>query len=96
MSDADKRQLTIKAGVVKRVRTELRMYQGEAEQEQARVQKLRDEGADPTDVKFAVRGRDGALPIGQAALPGGAAGAAAPPRAPAALGGELVRQREAL
>lgn len=61
MSDEDRRQLKIKASTVKRLRKELSMYIQEEEKEQARVQKLRDEGADPHDIKYAVSW-DGPLP----------------------------------
>ncbi len=54
MSDADRRQLKIKAGTVRRLRKELGMYIEEKEREQTKVQKLRDEGADPYDIKYAV------------------------------------------
>ncbi len=57
MSEADKRQIKIKAGAVKRLRRELALYIEEQEKEQAKVQKLRDEGADPHDIKYAVSGR---------------------------------------
>lgn len=55
MSDADKKALKVKTGVVKRLRKELDMYQKEVQTEQAKVQKLKDAGADPHDIKYAVR-----------------------------------------
>lgn len=55
MSEANRRQLKIKAGTVRRLRKELAMYIEEQEKEAAKVQKLRDEGADPHDIKYAVR-----------------------------------------
>lgn len=54
MSDADKRTLKVKTGVVKRLRKELEMYAAEVEAESAKVQKLKDEGADLHDIKYAV------------------------------------------
>ncbi len=57
MSDADKRQIKIKVGALKRLRRELALYMEEQEKEQAKVQKLRDDGADPHDIKYAVSGR---------------------------------------
>ncbi|KAJ3369366.1 hypothetical protein AMAG_14590 [Allomyces macrogynus ATCC 38327] len=45
------RDLKIKTGVVKRVHKETFMYQKEAEQQQARIQKLIDSGADEHDVR---------------------------------------------
>lgn len=54
MSEADKRTLKVKTGVVKRLRKELDMYQQEVQTEQAKVQKLKNEGADPHDIKYAV------------------------------------------
>ncbi|EFN54270.1 hypothetical protein CHLNCDRAFT_15558, partial [Chlorella variabilis] len=50
---ADKRTLKVKTGVVKRLRKELDMYQQEVQTEQAKVQKLKNEGADPHDIKYA-------------------------------------------
>lgn len=54
MSEAERKQLRIKAGAVKRIRKELAMYIEEQEKEQSKVQKLRDEGADVHDIKYAV------------------------------------------
>lgn len=54
MSDADKRTLKVKTGVVKRLRKELEMYASEVEAESAKVQRLRDQGADSHDIKYAV------------------------------------------
>ncbi|PRW60076.1 Tubulin-folding cofactor A [Chlorella sorokiniana] len=52
MSDEDKRSLKVKAGVVKRLRKELDMYAAEVATETAKVQQLRDAGADPHDIKY--------------------------------------------
>ena len=52
MSEADKRSLRVKAGVVKRLHKELEMYKKEVEAETAKAQRLRDEGADPHDIKY--------------------------------------------
>lgn len=54
MSDEDKRSLKVKAGVVKRLRKELDMYAAEVATETAKVQQLRDAGADPHDIKYQV------------------------------------------
>jgi hypothetical protein len=54
--EAELRQLKIKTGTLKRLRKELGLYQAEADAEQAKVNKLRDAGADSHDVKYAVRG----------------------------------------
>lgn len=55
MADADlQRQLKIKTGTVKRLRKELAMYEEEQKKEGEKVQKLKDEGADPHDIKYAV------------------------------------------
>ena len=56
MSEADKRQVKIKVGTVRRLRKELSLYLEEESRERSRVQKLRDEGADPHDIKYAVSG----------------------------------------
>lgn len=53
MSDADKRTLKVKAGVVRRLHKELGMYQAEVETEGGKVQRLKDAGADPHDIKYA-------------------------------------------
>ena len=50
------RQLRIKKGSVKRLHKELGMYTQELERETARVEKMKADGADPYDVKQAVRG----------------------------------------
>ena len=49
-----KRQLSIRTGAVKRLSKELKLYQDERDQEQARVEKLRAGGAERHDVKHAV------------------------------------------
>ena len=54
--DSERKSLKVKAAVVKRLRKELEMYEVEVQTEQAKVQKLRDEAADPHDIKYAVRG----------------------------------------
>jgi tubulin-specific chaperone A len=51
---AELRQLKIKAGMVKRLRKELEMYQSELAKEQAKVNTLKDEGAQASDIKYAV------------------------------------------
>lgn len=56
MSEADKRSLKVKAGVVKRLAKELQMYEGEVAAEGAKAQRLRDAGADPHDIKYQVGG----------------------------------------
>ncbi len=56
MSDEDRRSLKVKAGVVKRLRKELDMYAAEVATETAKVQQLRDAGADPHDIKYQVGG----------------------------------------
>ena len=61
------RQLKIKTGVVRRLKKELGMYAKELEGEKSRVQQMKDAGADPFDVKQAVRrcgpGRRGPLTL---------------------------------
>jgi tubulin-specific chaperone A len=52
---AQERQLSIKAGTVRRLAKELVMYKEEKEREQEKVNKLKNENADPHDVKYAVR-----------------------------------------
>ena len=59
MSDEDKRSLKVKAGVVKRLRKELDMYAAEVATETAKVQQLRNAGADPHDIKYQVGGMQG-------------------------------------
>lgn len=54
MSEADKKALKVKAGVVKRLAKEMAMYEQEVAAEQAKVQRLKDSGADPHDIKYAV------------------------------------------
>lgn len=56
MSEADKKALKVKAGVVKRLAKEMAMYEQEVAAEQAKVQRLKDSGADPHDIKYAVSG----------------------------------------
>jgi tubulin-specific chaperone A len=56
MSDADKKALKVKTGVVKRLGRELLMYQEEVQAEQAKVQRLKDQAADSHDIKYAVSG----------------------------------------
>ena len=51
---AELRQLKIKASMVKRLRKELEMYQAELAKEQATVNRLKDEGAQASDIKYAV------------------------------------------
>eukprot|EP00903_Cladosiphon_okamuranus_P014537 g13484.t1 len=45
------RQLKIKLGVCKRMVKEVASYEAEAKENEARVQKMRDEGKDPYDIK---------------------------------------------
>lgn len=66
MSEADKRSLKVKTGVVKRLAKEMGMYEQEVEAEQAKVQSLKDQGADPHDIKYAVSKAPIALPRGGA------------------------------
>lgn len=54
MSEADRRALKVKAGVVRRLAKELGMYQGEVATEEAKAARLRAEGADPHDIKYQV------------------------------------------
>ncbi|KAL4458246.1 hypothetical protein ABPG75_013111 [Micractinium tetrahymenae] len=53
MSEADKKATKVKSGVVKRLAKELAMYEQEVAAEQAKVQRLKDSGADPHDIKYA-------------------------------------------
>jgi tubulin-specific chaperone A len=50
----EKKQLKIKAGSLRRLGKELELYEKEQEKEQARVARLKNEGADVHDVKHAV------------------------------------------
>lgn len=52
---AEVRQLTIKAGTVRRLAKELVMYKEERERDQEKVNKLKNDNADPHDIKYAVR-----------------------------------------
>lgn len=54
MSEADKKALKVKAGVVKRLAKEMAMYEQEVAAEQTKVQRLKDSGADTHDIKYAV------------------------------------------
>mmetsp|Transcript_4885 Transcript_4885/g.6707 ORF Transcript_4885/g.6707 Transcript_4885/m.6707 type:complete len:124 (+) Transcript_4885:35-406(+) len=45
------RQLRIKLGVCKRLQREMRAYEEEVKVNEARVQKMRDDGKDPYDIK---------------------------------------------
>ena len=54
MADTEKRMLKIKTGSVVRLNKELGLYETEKEAEAKRVAKMRDEGADPYDIKHAV------------------------------------------
>ncbi len=48
------RSITIKTGIVRRLAKELGMYREEERQEKEKVKKLKDSGADPYDIKYAV------------------------------------------
>jgi len=54
---ADVRTLQIKTGTVKRLGKELVMYTQEEAKEQAKVLKMKEENADPYDIKYAVSQR---------------------------------------
>ena len=54
MADTEKRMLKIKTGSVVRLNKELGLYETEKEAEAKRVAKMREEGADPYDIKHAV------------------------------------------
>ena len=53
MAENDIRQLKIKTGSVNRLRKELNLYSKEREQEQQRVDKLKQSGADSHDIRHA-------------------------------------------
>ncbi len=55
------RTLKVKTGALKRVQKELSMYEKERDKEQARVEKLRADNAEPHDLKQAVRGGGGMI-----------------------------------
>jgi tubulin-specific chaperone A len=58
MSQADVvKALKVKTGALKRLHKELLMYEKERDREQAKVDKLRSEGADAHDLKQAVRAK---------------------------------------
>lgn len=48
------RSITIKTGIVRRLAKELNMYREEEKQEKEKVQKMKESGADPYDIKYAV------------------------------------------
>ena len=54
MADTEKRMLKIKTGSVVRLNKELGLYETEKEAEAKRVAKMREDGADPYDIKHAV------------------------------------------
>jgi hypothetical protein len=54
MTDAERRMLKIKTQSVVRLKKELGMYEKEQEQEKQRVARMKQEGADPHDIKHAV------------------------------------------
>ena len=54
-TEADQRQLKIKTGTVRRLRKELGMYSEEVSRGTAKVALMREEGADPYDIKYEVR-----------------------------------------
>lgn len=54
-TEADQRALKIKTGTVRRLRKELGMYSEEVSRGTAKVAGMREEGADPYDIKYAVR-----------------------------------------
>ena len=49
------KSLSIKTNIVRRITKELQLYREEERLERQRVQNLKDNGGDPSDVKFAVR-----------------------------------------
>lgn len=51
MADPRIRQIKIKTGVVKRIAKEKVVYEKEAEQQKARVQKIKDEGQDEHNIR---------------------------------------------
>lgn len=55
MAAEEVKQLKIKAGSVRRLKKELVMYEKELEKEQGRVDKMKQDNADPYDLKHAVR-----------------------------------------
>jgi hypothetical protein len=46
--------LSIKTNIVRRITKELQLYREEERVEKERVQRLRNDGGDPYDIKFAV------------------------------------------
>ncbi|WPT14285.1 Tubulin-specific chaperone A [Picochlorum sp. SENEW3] len=48
------RSITIKTGIVRRLAKELNMYRDEEKKEKEKVQKMKESGADPYDIKYAV------------------------------------------
>jgi tubulin-specific chaperone A len=49
------KQLEIKSKVVQRIMKELQLYRKEEQEEKSKVDKLKAGGADPYDIKYAVR-----------------------------------------
>ena len=60
------RQVKIKTGSAKRVSKELVSYEKELEREQAKTDKMKEEQADPSDIKQQVRGGRGLCDVLQA------------------------------
>lgn len=56
MDAAELKSLKVKTGTLRRLRKELGMYVDEQAKETQKVEKLRSDGADPHDIKYAVRG----------------------------------------
>lgn len=54
MDAAELKSLKVKTGTVRRLRKELAMYVHEQRSEATKVEKLKSEGADPHDIKYAV------------------------------------------
>lgn len=56
MDEAQLKSLKVKTGTLRRLRKELGMYVEEQTKESEKVEKLRSQGADPHDIKYAVCG----------------------------------------
>lgn len=54
MSEADRKSLKVRTGMVRRLAKELSMYEQEVATEQAKVAGLKERGADKHDIKYAV------------------------------------------
>ncbi|PSC69684.1 Tubulin-folding cofactor A [Micractinium conductrix] len=53
MSEADRKSLKVRTGMVRRLAKELSMYEQEVATEQAKVAGLKERGADKHDIKYA-------------------------------------------